>query len=63
MYARMAEDMDVNCGDIVDGVTIDEKGLQIFEAILAVASGQRTKSEALGYDDAAVVPWQVGAVM
>jgi altronate hydrolase/galactarate dehydratase len=64
MYARMAEDMDVNCGDIVEqGVPIAAKGEEIFEAMIAVASGTRTKSEELGFGGAEFVPWQIGAVM
>lgn len=63
VYARMSEDMDINCGDVIDGVSIEAKGREIFDTILAVASGARTKSEALGYGDAEFVPWQVGAVM
>ncbi|KQZ99852.1 galactonate dehydratase [Mesorhizobium sp. Root157] len=63
MYQRLSEDMDINCGEILDGVTIEEKGHEIFEEILAVASGKRTKSEELGYGDNEFVPWQIGAVM
>ena len=63
MYARMSEDMDINCGDVLDGVTIQDKGREIFEHILRVASGEKTKSEALGYGDHEFVPWQIGAVM
>jgi len=63
MYARMTEDMDINCGDVLDGVSIEEKGQQIFAHILRVASGEKTKSEALGYGDHEFVPWQIGAVM
>jgi altronate hydrolase len=63
VYARMTDDMDINCGDILDGVTIAAKGQEIFERILAVASGQHTKSEDLGYGDLEFVPWQIGAVM
>ncbi len=59
----MIDDMDINCGDILDGVSIDEKGAEIFRVILDVASGQRTKSEELGYGDAEFIPWQVGATM
>ncbi|MHA1157503.1 MAG: UxaA family hydrolase [Alphaproteobacteria bacterium] len=62
-YRQMSEDMDINCGDILDGVTIEEKGREIFEHILTVASGTRTKSEELGYGDNEFVPWQIGAVM
>ncbi|EHK58433.1 altronate hydrolase [Mesorhizobium alhagi CCNWXJ12-2] len=63
MYERMVEDMDINCGDILAGVTVEEKGREIFDEILAVASGKRSKSEELGYGDNEFVPWQVGAVM
>ena len=63
MYERMKEDMDINCGDILEGVTLEEKGQEIFREILAVASGKRTKSEKLGYGDNEFVPWQIGAVM
>jgi altronate hydrolase len=63
VYARMTDDMDINCGDILDGVTISAKGQEIFERILAVASGEHTKSEDLGYGDLEFVPWQIGAVM
>jgi altronate hydrolase len=55
--------MDINCGDILDGVSIQDKGREIFEMMLKVASGQRSKSEELGYGDNEYVPWQVGAVM
>lgn len=63
MFERMKEDMDINCGDVLDGVGIEEKGRQIFDEILAVASGKRTKSEELGYGDNEFVPWQIGAVV
>ena len=64
MYDRMAEDMDINCGDIItDGVTLEAKGREIFELFLRIASGEETKSEALGFGGAEFVPWQMGAVM
>lgn len=63
MYARMSDDMDINCGDVLDGVSVQEKGEQIFEHILRVASGEPTKSERHGYGDHEFVPWQIGAVM
>ncbi len=62
-YARMRDDMDINCGDVLDGVSIEDKGREIFEEILKVASGKRCKSEDLGYGDNEFVPWQIGAVM
>jgi arabinonate dehydratase len=63
IYRRMIDDMDINCGDVVDGVPIAQKGEEIFARVLAVASGARTKSEDLGYGDVEFVPWQIGAVM
>ena len=63
IYRRMIDDMDINCGDILDGVSLEEKGREIFELILKTASGQKTKSEELGYGDNEFVPWQLGATM
>jgi altronate hydrolase len=64
LYAQMTDDMDINCGDIVSqGVSIQAKGREILDMVLRVASGERTKSEALGLGDNEFVPWQVGAVM
>lgn len=61
MYARMSGDMDIDCGPVVDGVrTLDEMGAEIFDAILATASGQRTRSEILGVGAEEFVPWPIG---
>ena len=62
-YERMIEDMDINCGDVLDGVSIEDKGRQIFDRVLSVASGERSKSESLGYGEAEFAPWQIGATM
>jgi altronate hydrolase len=63
MYKMLDEDMDINCGDIIDGVSIDDKGREILAMIIEVASGRKSKSEALGLGDNEFVPWQIGAVM
>ena len=64
LYQSMTDDMDINCGDIVtEGVSLEAKGAEILEMILATASGQQTKSEKLGLGDHEFLPWQVGAVM
>ncbi len=64
MYTRMAEDMDFNAGAILDGaMTVEEAGRRIFELMLATASGQPSKSEALGFGADEFVPWYLGAVM
>jgi arabinonate dehydratase len=61
MYNRLTEDMDLNCGGILDGVaSIESVGQAIFDALLAAASGERTKSEMLGLGDHEFVPWQIG---
>ena len=63
MFERMEEDMDINCGDILDGVSLQDKGTEIFQLILDIASGAETKSEALDYGDSEFVPWSLGATM
>lgn len=63
IYKRLAEDMDINCGLIIDGErTIEQMGQEIFEHILRAASGERTKSELLGLGDNEFVPWHMGIV-
>ena len=64
MYRHMLDDMDINCGLIIDGkVSIQEMGQKIFQFILDVASGRQVKSELLGFGDNEFVPWHIGAVM
>jgi len=64
LWLRQEEDMDINCGGIVDGEeTVDQAGERIFQLMLATASGQATKSERHGYGQNEFVPWQLGAVM
>lgn len=62
-YEKMTDDMDINGGDVLDGVSLQTKGQEIFEKILSVASGEKSKSETLGYGDNEFVPWQIGATM
>lgn len=64
MFDAMAEDMDINCGGVLDGSdTIDECGERIFEALIALASGQKSKSEALDFGASEFAPWIVGPVI
>ena len=64
LWVRQEEDIDLNCGEIVDGAaSVDEIGERLFRMMLDVASGARTKSELHGYGQNEFVPWQVGAVM
>jgi altronate hydrolase len=60
----MSDDMDIDAGEILSqGRSIEEKGREIYETFLRVASGEQTKSEAQGLGDYEFVPWQIGAVM
>ena len=50
IYRRMKDDIDIDCGPIATGdATIEEKGAEILDYLLEVASGRQTKSEELGY--------------
>lgn len=63
MYSRLSEDMDINCGTIVDGEdSIETMGRKIFELMLRTASGEASKSELLELGDNEFVPWQIGIV-
>ncbi|MEO1688966.1 MAG: UxaA family hydrolase, partial [Pseudomonadota bacterium] len=64
LAGKMPEDMDIDCGPVVTGEkTVEEMGRDIYARLLAVASGERTLSEAQGLGDHEFVPWQIGAVM
>lgn len=64
MYNRMTEDMDVNAGAMLtEGVSLEDKGREIYDLLLRVASGEQSKSEAQGLGDFEFVPWQIGATM
>jgi altronate hydrolase len=64
LFRRMEDDMDINCGPIADGeASVQEIGQQIFELVVATASGRKTKSEELGFGEDEFTPWQFGAVM
>jgi altronate hydrolase len=55
--------MDINAGKVLDGVSLDELGQEIFEQMLAVASGARTKSEQAGVGEEEYNPWILGAML
>ncbi len=64
LFSRMEEDMDVNCGTILDGEeTVQQAGQRIFDLILKVASGVRTKSETFDFGSAEFAPWQLGVTV
>ncbi|HEX7792630.1 MAG TPA: UxaA family hydrolase, partial [Afipia sp.] len=64
MFRRMEDDMDVNCGTILDGdETVQDCGQRIFDLIMRVASGEQTKSETFDFGAAEFAPWVLGATM
>ena len=63
MYQRMIDDMDLDAGEILQGRSVADVGREIFERVLAVASGEKTKSEVHGLGDEEFVPWTVGPVL
>jgi len=63
LFERMRDDMDVNCGDLLTGVPMATISQRIFEAIIRHASGEKVRSEVLGYGHDEFLPWHVGAVM
>ena len=63
LYDHMEEDMDINAGVVLEGTPVEEVGRQIFEEILAVAGGKRTKSERHGVGEEEFAPWQIGPTL
>lgn len=64
LYDWMRDDMDLNAGTILDGTeTVEEVGRRIFEEIIAVAGGKRTKSELQGLGDEEFAPWILGPTL
>ncbi len=64
LYESMQDDMDINCGTVFDGLmSVDTCGQQVLQQIIATASGEKTKSEGLGYGRHEFLPWHMGAVI
>ena len=64
MYTRLIDDMDINAGAMLtEDLSLEEKGREIYQLLLDVASGRQSKSEAQGLGDYEFVPWQIGATM
>ena len=64
LWEHQEEDMDINCGTIIDGKeTIAEAGARFFQLVLETASGRKTKSESFGYGEDEFAPWTLGATM
>ena len=62
MFDRMRDDMDINAGVILEGTSVEAVGREIFERIIATASGQQTLSESQGIGDEEFCPWHPGPI-
>jgi altronate hydrolase len=62
-YERMSDDMDVNAGRLLEGITMEQATAELVDLIVAVASGQSSKSEAQGVGEAEFNPWNLGGVL
>ncbi len=63
LMQRQSDDMDLNCGEVLDGTkTIAGLGAELFQLMLATASGERSRSERHGYGQNEFVPWQISVV-
>jgi altronate hydrolase len=63
MYEHMKDDMDVNAGVILEGAPVEEVGRRIFEEVLAVAGGKKTRSELAGVGEEEFAPWSIGPTL
>lgn len=63
MYEKLVDDMDINAGTMLEGESLQSVGIRIFEEILEVASGKKTKSELHGIGDEEFIPWVVGPIL
>jgi altronate hydrolase len=63
LYNHMIGDMDINAGRVLEGTSLEEVGREIFEKILSVASGEKTKSEINGVGEEEFAPWSIGPTL
>lgn len=63
MYERMADDMDLDAGPILEGEPVESVGRRLFDLILDVASGEPTRSERQGVGEEEFAPWSIGPTL
>jgi len=63
LYNKMVDDMDVNSGVILEGVSVKDVGRVIFEEIVEIASGKKTKSELSDVGEEEFSPWVLGPIL
>ncbi len=62
-YEGMIDDMDVNAGKVLDGVSLEEVAAELLDLVVTVASGQPSKSEEQGIGEAEFNPWNLGGTL
>jgi altronate hydrolase len=62
-YRRMADDMDLNAGKVLEGASLEEVAAELLDLVVAVASGWPSKSEAQGVGEAEFSPWSLGGIL
>jgi altronate hydrolase len=63
MYEHMIDDMDIDAGVVLSGTPVEEVGRLIFEEILLVAGGKKTRSEINGVGEEEFAPWSIGPTL
>jgi altronate hydrolase len=63
LYERMTDDMDFNAGCVLEGVPMQQAAGELLGLLIAVASGQPSKSEAQDVGEEEFVPWNLGGVL
>lgn len=59
LYRRMPDDIDLDAGRVLDGLPLEQVAAELLDLLIAVASGQPTKSEEQDVGEAEFCPWNV----
>jgi altronate hydrolase len=62
-FRRLSGDMDLDAGRVLEGEPLEQVAAGLLDLVVAVASGQPTRSEALGMGDAEFCPWSLGNLL
>ena len=63
LYNHMSDDMDFNGGRVIENETMADLTDELFELIIATASGRQSKSEAQGIGEDEFCPWPIGGIL
>ena len=60
---QMPHDIDFDAGRLLSGTSMAPLATELFDLVVAVASGRQTKSEAQGIGEAEFSPWHLGETL